>query len=103
MSARFRRRGGRAPKEGAATNRGSRGGKIATGSLAATIVGAVIKDLSRPNSLIRGLITAGRTRLLALRSPSHAVDISEKVQVKVAEGGDAASESLENEIIEKEV
>lgn len=83
MGAQFRKRGGKVGKSQTSGREESRGGKIAAGSLAATIIGAVIKDLVRPNSLIRGLAAAGREKLLS-RKTSPAIDITKKVQVEVA-------------------
>jgi hypothetical protein len=50
-------------------------------------VGAVVRDLSRPNSLIRGLVSAARKRLLARREPRPAIDISEAVEVEITDDG----------------
>jgi hypothetical protein len=85
MKARFRKRGGGGTGAGASNGKGGRGGKIAAGSLAATVVGAIVRDLSRPNSLIRGLVATARTKLLAWRQPPETIDISDTVEVKITD------------------
>ena len=59
--------------------------KVAAGSIAATVVGAVIKDLSRPNSIIRGLVAMGRDKLLARCEAKPALDVTKAVEVEFTE------------------
>ncbi|MBD3402702.1 hypothetical protein GF420_07390 [candidate division GN15 bacterium] len=71
--------------------RGRRGGKgaLTAGSLAGALVVAAIRDLSRPNSLILGLIESGRKKLAEWRTPPPSRDISDSVEIRVGEDGDA--------------
>jgi hypothetical protein len=85
MNARFRKRGGGGAGTNTSTGKGGRGGKIAAGSLAATVVGAVVRDLSRPNSLIKGLVSTARQKLLARRESRTAIDIGDAVEVEIAD------------------
>ena len=85
MNARFRKRGGGGAGANTSSGKGGRGGKIASGSLAATVVGAVVRDLSRPNSLIRGLVSTAREKLLARRESRTAIDIGDAVDVEIAD------------------
>lgn len=85
MTARFRKRGGGTGTGGGSGSKGGRGGKVAAGSIAATVVGAVIKDLSRPNGIIRGLVAMGRDKLLARREAKPAIDVSKAVEVEFTE------------------
>lgn len=103
MSARFRKRGRKVAGGTAEGRPGGRGGRIAAGSLAATIIGAVIKDLSRPNSLIRGLVSVGREKLLTRRKSAPAVDISRKVHVEVIPKQNSKDGGGEIKTSEKEV
>lgn len=87
MNARLRRRGGggTGASAGASGGKWGRSGKIAAGSVAATVVGAVVRDLSRPNSLIRGLVSVVRQKLLARRESRAAIDLGDAVEVKIAD------------------
>jgi hypothetical protein len=82
---------------------GGRGGKIAAGSIATAVVGAVVKDLTRPNSFIRGLIATGREKLLAWRQTRPSIDISDKVQVKYTSDHQNIADKLDNEDHKKEI
>lgn len=79
----FRRCGGSAATGSAPANRGNRGGRIAAGSIAAMIAGAVIKDLNRSDSLIRKLVAYGRKRLTERREPANTINITDSVDVEV--------------------
>jgi hypothetical protein len=103
MSGRFRKRGFGSKRDSEPDRRGRRGGKVAAGSVAATVVGAVIKDLSRPNSLIRGLVAAGRRRLLAWRTVKPDIDISNAVEVEVEDVPLQRADSAADETNSKEV
>lgn len=95
MNAKFRKRGGCGPDDSAPQRKMGRSGKIVTGSLAATVVGAVVKDLSRPNSLILGLVSAAKKKLLAYREPKPALDISGAVEVEIVD--DSSSSRTSND------
>jgi len=69
------------------SGKAGRAGKISAGSLAVTVVGAVITDLSRPNSLIRKLATVGRDKLVGWRKTGPAIDISKAVEVEIIDEG----------------
>lgn len=83
MSARLRRRGGGPETSSLAGGTRSRGGKVAAASVVATIAGVVIKDLSRPNSLIRGLVALGSKKLAAWREAKPAIDVGEAVEIEI--------------------
>lgn len=68
-----------------APKRWGRGGQIAVGSLAATVVGAVIRDLHKPDSVILGLVGAVRQKLLARREAKAALDLGDAVEVDITE------------------
>jgi hypothetical protein len=85
MNARIRKRGGGGVGDDTSRSKWGKGSKVAAGSLAATVVGAVVRDLSRPNSLILGLISTARHKLLARRETRAALDIGEAVEVEIAD------------------
>ncbi|MCB2229792.1 hypothetical protein KQH82_03680 [bacterium] len=86
MNARGRRGcpGGTGADPGAPRKWG-RGGQIAVGSLAATVVGAVIRDVRKPDSVILGLAGAVRQKLLARREAKAALDLGDAVEVDITE------------------
>ncbi len=102
MSARSCNRGGGQTGAGS-TRKSGRGGKIAAGSLAATVIGAVIRDLSRPNSLIRGLVAFGREKLLDRRLTRNTVDVGDAVEVEIVDPEPPTGESKKREATQKEV
>ena len=79
MKARMRKRGGEGNIFG---GQGSKGGKLAVGSVVATLVGAVVQDLRKPDSLIRGLISTAREKFLIHRDSRKKIDIGDKVKVE---------------------
>jgi len=85
MNARLRKRGGGGADDNVSGGKWGKGGKIAAGSLAATVVGAVVRDLSKPNSLILGLIATARQKLLARHESRAALEIGEAVEVKIVD------------------
>ena len=62
-----------------------RGGKLAFGSLAAIALGAVVRDLRRPNSLVRGLVREARDRFVEWRESRPGIDIDKKMEVRIAD------------------
>jgi hypothetical protein len=62
---------------------GTRAGKtIGISSLVAPVVGLVVNDLRKPDSIIRALLKNTATRLLAARSKKpEVIDITDRVEV----------------------
>jgi hypothetical protein len=61
---------------------GGTGKTIGFASIAVPIIGYVVNDLKKPDSLIRGLIGKTANKLLAMKSKKiEAIDISDKVEV----------------------
>jgi hypothetical protein len=61
---------------------GRTGKAIGFTSIAAPLIGYVVNDLKKPDSIIRGLIGRTADKLLALKSKKvEAIDISDKVEV----------------------
>lgn len=85
MNARMRKHGSGGVGDSVSSSKWGKGGKVAAGSLAATLIGAVVRDLSRPNSLILGLISTARQKLLARWESRAAIDLGEAVEVKIVD------------------
>lgn len=52
------------------------GGKVADGSLAVMITGAIIRDLSRPDSILRKLYVTVKNNFTASQLPAKSTDSS---------------------------
>jgi hypothetical protein len=58
------------------------GKAIGISSIAAPLIGFVVNDLKKPDSIVRGLIGAAATKLLGTRSQrAKVIDITDKVKV----------------------
>jgi len=100
MNLRLRKRGGGGDRS--AGSKGSNRGKITTGSLVVTAVGAVVRDLRRPDSLIRSLVSTAREKLVARRIPRKEVDIGDKVKVEFIDDDSSSLKKDNNENHKKE-
>ena len=57
------------------------GKSLGIASVAAPIAGLIAHDLQKPDSVIRGLISGGVKRLLALKDKISAIDISKHAEI----------------------
>jgi hypothetical protein len=61
---------------------GRAGKTIGLTSIAAPVIGYIVKDLRRPDSIIRGFIGKAVNELLAMKSKKvEAIDISSRVEI----------------------
>lgn len=104
MNARGRRsRGGGPRSDTGAPSKWGRGGKIAAGSLAATVVGAVIRDLRKSDSVILGLVGAVRQKLLARRDSKATLDLGDAVEVDITDNNTTPSQQNREHSTQQEV
>jgi hypothetical protein len=71
------------------------GKAIGFSSIAAPLIGFVVNDLKKPDSIVRGLIGAAATKLLGTRSRrAEVIDITDKV--KIVDEGNESNDSKDN-------
>ncbi|GEM_PF-2301712 len=97
MDGRHRKRGGFFSSGTAKDEKWGRGGKLAISSLAVTAFGAVVKDLSRPDSLIRGLIALGSQKIRRLLLPAPVANIGDIIEAEVIEEEIANQQLADND------
>jgi len=61
------------------------GGRIAAGSILATVATFVVRDLTRHDSAIRSLFSVAREKISTWRRPAHEVDITDDVDYEIVD------------------